>query len=80
MEESKHPPTLSQPQQIKKLSRAGGCSYDAILDLMTSDKKAELDRLTLKNETIQKYFPRSYTSRQMEEIILNLFEQWCRKG
>ena len=79
MEESKHPPSLAQAQQIKKLSRAGGCSYDAILDVMTSNKKAELDRLTLKNEAIQKYFPKSYTPRQMEEIILNLLEQWHRK-
>ena len=79
MEDSNHPPSLSQAQQIKKLSRAGGCSYDAILDVMTSDKKAELDRLTLKNEAIQKYFPKSYTPRQMEEIILNLLEQWHRK-
>ena len=79
MEESKHPPSLSQAQQIKKLSRVGGCSYDAILDVMTSDKKAELDRLILKNEAIQKYFPKSYTPRQMEEIILNLLEQWHRK-
>lgn len=79
MEDSKHPPSLSQAQQIKKLSRAGGCSYEAILDVMTSNKKAELDRLTLKNEAIQKYFPKSYTPRQMEEIILNLLEQWHRK-
>ena len=79
MEDSKHPPSLSQAQQIKKLSRAGGCSYEAILDVMTSNKKAELDRLTLKNDTIQKYFPKSYTPRQMEEIILNLLEQWHRK-
>ena len=79
MEESRHPPTLSQAQQIKRLSRAGRCSYDAILDLMTSDKKAQLDRLTLKNETIQRYFPKSYTPRQMEETILNLLEQWHRK-
>ena len=79
MEDSNHPPSLSQVQQIKKLSRAGGCSYDAILDVMTSDKKAELDRLTLKNEAIQKYFPKSYTPRQMEETILNLLEQWHRK-
>ena len=79
MEDSKHPPSLSQAQQIKKLSRAGGCSYDAILDVMTSDKKAQLDRLTLKSEAIRKYFPRSYTPRQIEEIILNLLEQWHRK-
>lgn len=79
MEDSKHPPSLAQAQQIKKLSRAGECSYDAILDVMISDKKAELDRLTLKNEAIQKYFPKSYTPRQMEETILNLLDQWCRK-
>ena len=79
MEDSKHPPSLSQAKQIKKLSRAGGCSYDAILDVMTSDKKAQLDRLTLKSEAIRKYFPRSYTPRQIEEIILNLLEQWHRK-
>ena len=79
MEDSKHPPSLSQAQQIKKLSRVGGCSYDAILDVMTSDKKAELDRLTLKNEAIQKYFPKSYTPRQMEETILKLLELWHKK-
>ena len=79
MEDSKHSPSLSQAQQIKKLSRAGGCSYDAILDVITSDKKAQLDRLTLKNETIQRYFPKSYTPRQMEETILKLLEQWHRK-
>ena len=79
MEDSKHSPSLSQAQQIKKLSRAGGCSYDAILDVITSDKKAQLDRLTLKNETIQRYFPKSYTPRQIEETILKLLEQWHRK-
>ena len=79
MKDSKYPPSLSQAQQIKKLSRAGGCSYDAILDVMISDKKAELDRLTLKNEAIQKYFPKSYTPRQMEETILKLLEQWHKK-
>ena len=76
MEDSKHPPSLSQAQRIKRLSRAGACSYDAILDVM---KNAQLDRLTLKNEAIQEYFPRSYTPRQMEETILKLLEQWHRK-
>ena len=76
MEDSKHPPSLSQAQRIKKLSRAGECSYDAMLDVM---KNAQLDRLTLKNEAIRKYFPRSYTPRQMEETILKLLEQWQRK-
>ena len=79
MEDSKHPPSLSQAQRIKRLSRAGECSYDAILDVMISDKKAELDRLTLKNEAIQKYFPKSYTPRQMEETILKLLELWHKK-
>ena len=76
MEDSKHPPSLSQAQRIKKLSKAGECSYDAMLDVM---KNAQLDRLTLKNEVIRKYFPRSYTPRQMEETILNLLEQWHKK-
>ncbi len=76
MEDSKHPPSLSQAQRIKRLSRAGECSYDGMLDVM---KNAQLDRLTLKNEAIRKYFPRSYTPRQMEETILNLLEQWHRK-
>ena len=76
MEDSKHPPSLSQAQRIKKLSRAGECSYDAMLDVM---KNAQLDRLTLKNEAIRKYFPRSYTPRQMEETIPKLLEQWQRK-
>ena len=76
MEDSKHPPSLSQAQRIKRLSRAGECSYDAMLDVM---KNAQLDRLTLKNESIRKYFPRSYTPRQMEETILKLLEQWHRK-
>ena len=76
MEDSKHPPSLSQAQRIKRLSRASECSYDAILDVM---KNAQLDRLTLKNEVIRKYFPKSYTPRQMEETILKLLEQWQRK-
>ena len=76
MEDSKHPPSLSQAQRIKRLSRAGACSYNAMLDVM---KNAQLDRLTLKNEAIRKYFPRSYTPRQMEETILKLLEQWHRK-
>ena len=76
MEDSKHPPSLSQAQRIKKLSRAGECSYDAMLDVM---KNAQLDRLTLKNEAIRKYFPRSYTPRQMEETIMKLLEQWHKK-
>ena len=76
MEDSKHPPSLSQAQRIKRLSRASECSYDAILDVM---KNAQLDRLTLKNEVIRKYFPKSYTPRQMEETILKLLEQWHKK-
>ena len=76
MEDSKHPPSLSQAQRIKRLNRAGECSYDAMLDVM---KNAQLDRLTLKNEAIRKYFPKSYTPRQMEETIVKLLEQWHRK-
>ena len=76
MEDSKHPPSLSQAQRIKRLSRAGACSYNAMLDAM---KNTQLDQLTLKNEAIRKYFPRSYTPRQMEETILKLLEQWHKR-
>ena len=76
MEDSKHPPSLSQAQRIKRLSRAWACSYNAMLDAM---KNTQLDQLTLKNEAIRKYFPRSYTPRQMEETILKLLEQWHKR-
>ena len=79
MQDTQNAPSLSQAQRIKKLSQAGQCSYDAIYDIMGEEKKAEMDRVTIKNDVLRKYFPKSYTPRQMEETILKLLEQWQKK-
>lgn len=79
MQDTQNAPSLSQAQQIKKLSQEGHCSYEAIFDIMGKGKKAEMDRLTIKNDVLRKYFPKSYTPRQMEETILKLLEQWQKK-
>ena len=79
MQDTQNAPSLSQAQRIKKLSQAGKCSYDAIFDIMGEEKKAEVDRVTIKNDVLRKYFPKSYTPRQMEETILKLLEQWQKK-
>ena len=79
MQDIQNAPSLSQAQQIKKLSQEGHCSYEAIFDIMGKEKKAEMDRLTIKNDVLRKYFPKSYTPRQMEETILKLLEQWQKK-
>ena len=79
MQDTQNAPSLSQAQQIKKLSQEGQCSYEAIYDIMGEEKKAEMDRVTIKNDVLRKYFPKSYTPRQMEETILKLLEQWQKK-
>ena len=79
MQDTQNAPSLSQAQRIKKLSQAGQCSYEAIFDIMGEEKKAEMDRVTIKNDVLRKYFPKSYTPRQMEETILKLLEQWQKK-
>ena len=79
MQDTQNAPSLSQAQRIKKLSQAGKCSYEAIFDIMGEEKKAEMDRVTIKNDVLKKYFPKSYTPRQMEETILKLLEQWQKK-
>ena len=79
MQDTQNAPSLSQAQRIKKLSQEGKCSYDAIYDIMGEEKKAEMDRVTIKNDVLRKYFPKSYTPRQMEETILKLLEQWQKK-
>ena len=79
MQDTQSAPSLSQAQRIKKLSQAGECSYDAIYNIMGEEKKAEMDRVTIKNDVLRKYFPKSYTPRQMEETILKLLEQWQKK-
>ena len=79
MQDTQNAPSLSQAQRIKKLSQESQCSYEAIFDIMGEEKKAEMDRITLKNEVLRKYFPRSYTLKQMEDTILRLLEQWQKK-
>ena len=79
MQDTQNAPSLSQAQRIKKLSQENQCSYEAIFDIMGEEKKAEMDRVTLKNEVLRKYFPRSYTPKQMEDTILRLLEQWQKK-
>ena len=57
----------------------GQCSYNAIFDIMGEEKKAEMDRVTIKNDVLRKYFPRSYTPKQMQDTIIKLLEQWQKK-
>ena len=79
MQDTQNAPSLSQAQRIKKLSQESQCSYEAIFDIIGEEKKAEMDHVTLKNEVLRKYFPRSYTPKQMEDTILRLLEQWQKK-
>lgn len=72
-------PSLSQAQRIKKLSQAGMCTQDAMNRIMNEEKKSELDTVTLKNDVLRKYFPRSYTPKQMQDTIIRLLEQWQKK-
>ena len=79
MQDTQNAPSLSQVQRIKKLSQEGKCTYDAIFDIMGEEKKAEMDRVTIKNEVLRKYFPRSYTPKQMQDTIIKLLEQLQKK-
>ena len=79
MDASQNAPSLSQDIRIKKLAQQSEFSYDAVYDIMNEEKKSELDTVTIKNETLRKYFPRSYTPRQMESIIIKLLDQWQLK-
>ena len=72
-------PSLSQAQRMKKLSQAGKLTEDAMLAIMSEEKKGDLDKVTLTSDTLRKYFPRSYTPKRMEETIIKLLEQWQRK-
>lgn len=80
MDASQNAPSLSQAIRIKKLAQQSEFSYDAVYDIMNEEKKSELDTVTIKNETLRKYFPRSYTPRQMESIIIKLLDQWQLKN
>lgn len=72
-------PSLSQAQRLKKFSQEGKCSLDAMCAIMSEEKKSELNRVTIKNDVLRKYFPKSYTPKQMEEKIIQLLEQWQKK-
>lgn len=71
-------PSLSQAQRLKKLSQEGGCTLDAMCEVMNEIKRDELDHVTIKNEVLRKYFPKSYTPKQMQDTIIRLLEKWQR--
>lgn len=71
-------PSLSQAQRLKKLSQEGDCTLDAMCEVMNEIKKDEFDHVTIKNEVLRKYFPKSYTPKQMQDTIIRLLEKWQR--
>lgn len=79
MNDTQNAPSLSQAQRLKKLAQEGHFSYDVAFAVMGEAKKDELDKVVIKNDTLRKYFPRSYTPKQMEDTIIKLLEQWQRK-
>ena len=76
MRDTQNAPSVSQAQQLKKMAQQGEFSYEKAFDVMGQEKKSEQDTVTIKNETLRKYFPRSYTPRQMEEKIIQLLDAW----
>lgn len=79
MEDTQNAPSLSQAQQLKKMAQQGEFSYEKAFNVMGQEKKSEKDTVTIKNETLRKYFPRSYTPKQMEEKIIQLLDAWQKK-
>ena len=79
MTDTQNAPSLSQAQRLKKLAQEGHFSYDVAFAVMGEPKKDELDKVVIKNDTLKKYFPRSYTPKQMEDTIIKLLEQWQKK-
>ena len=79
MDETQNAPSLSQAQRMKKLAQEGKFTYEAAFAIMGEAKKDELDKVVIKNDTLKKYFPRSCTPRQMEDVIIKLLEQWQRR-
>ena len=79
MNDTQNAPSLSQAQHLKKMAQQGEFSYEKAFDVMGQEKKSEKDTVTIKNETLRKYFPRSYTPKQMEEKIIQLLDAWQRK-
>ena len=79
MEDTQNAPSVSQAQQLKKMAQCGEFSYEKAFDVMGQEKKSEKDTVTIKNDILRKYFPRSYTPRQMEEKIIQLLDAWQKK-
>ena len=79
MNDTQNASSLSQAQRLKKLAQEGHFSYDVAFAVMGEEKKGELDKVVIKNDTLRKYFPRSYTPKQMEDTIIKLLDQWQRK-
>ena len=79
MNDTQNAPSLSQAQRLKKLAQEGHFSYDVAFAVMGEEKKDELDKVVIKNDTLRKYFPRSFTQKQMEDTIIKLLDQWQRK-
>ena len=79
MNDTQNAPSLSQAQRLKKLAQEGHFSYDVAFAVMGEEKKDEMDKVVIKNDTLRKYFPRSYTPKQMEDTIIKLLDQWQRK-
>lgn len=79
MEEVQAAPSLSQAQRLKKLAQEGNFTMDAAREIMSEVKKGDLERVTFRNEQLRKYFPRSYTTQQMQDTILKLLDQWQKK-
>lgn len=76
MDDTQNAPSVSQAKRIKELAQKGQFNSDAVVAIMGEEKKSELDTVTIKNETLRKYFPRNYTPRQMEQKIIQLLEAW----
>ena len=79
MNDTQNAPSLSRAQRLKKLAQEGHFSYDVAFAVMGEEKKDEPDKVVIKNDTLRKYFPRSYTPKQMEDTIIKLLDQWQRK-
>lgn len=79
MEYAQSAPSLAQAQRLKKFSQEGKCNLEAMCAIMSEEKKSDFDRVTLKNDLLRKYFPKTYTPKQMEDTIIKLLEQWQKK-
>ena len=79
MDGTQNAPSVSQAQQLKKIAQCGEFTYEKAFDILGQEKKSEQDTVTIKNDILRKYFPRSYTPRQMEEKIIQLLDAWQKK-